>query len=91
MKLYKFISEDRIERYDKKYVYLDGVQISNPSLDTLLKANIKPLEEGVKPDYNEEIQLVQPYYVNKDNTIKREWKVCDIQFEEVTDDEFTSA
>lgn len=83
MKLYKFISEDRIERYDKKYVYLNGVQISNPSIDILAQADIKPLEEGVKPAYNEETQFVQPYYINNTNVITREWKVCDIKFEEV--------
>ena len=81
MKLYRFISEDRIERYDKGYVYLDGVQISNPSLDTLLKAGVKPLEECEMPAYSEGTQFIQPYYVNKDNTIVKEWKVCDIQFE----------
>ena len=81
MKLYRFINEERIERYNKKYVYLDGVQISNPSLETLARANIKPLGEGETPAYNEETQFIQPYYVNKDNVILREWKVCNIQEE----------
>ena len=89
MKLYKFISEERVERYDKRYVYLNGVQISNPSLETLAQANIKPLEEDELPVFNEETQFLQPYYADRGDVIIRKWKVCDIQFEEVTSDEFT--
>lgn len=87
MKLYKFISEDRVERYEKKYVYLNGVQISNPSIDVLAQADIKPLEEAVIPQHNEETQFVQPYYINNTNVITKEWKVCDIQLEGVSNNE----
>ena len=83
--MYKFINEHHIEEYKKPYVYVDGLQISHPSAETLLMAGIKPLVVEEEPEYNIETQYAIPYYVDGETEITQKWKVCDI--EEVIDDE----
>ena len=85
MKFYKFINEHYIEEYKKPYVYVDGLQISHPSAETLLMAGIKPLVVEEEPEYNIETQYTFPYYVDGETEITQKWRVCDI--EEVIDDE----
>ena len=91
MKFYKFINEHYIEEYKKPYVYVDGLQISHPSAETLLMAGIKPLVVEDEPEYNIETQYVEPYYIDGETEITQKWKVCDIPTEEVIDDESTDA
>ena len=90
MRFYKFIDEHKIEEYTKKYVIVDGKQISHPSEETLLKAGIKPLVVEDMPTYNEETQYVGAYYVDGDTEIVQKWRIVDIP-DEVIDDEVTNA
>lgn len=89
MKYYKFINENRIEEYKKKYVIVDDRQISHPSAETLLKVGIKPLAIEGMPELTE-TQYAEHYYVNGDTEITQKWNVYDIP-EEVIDDEVTDA
>lgn len=87
-KYYKFISQNNIEEYKKPYVYVDGLQISYPSKEVLLMAEIKPLVIEDIPEHNEETQYIQPYYVDGETEITKTWRVCDVPFvEEVIEDE----
>lgn len=85
-KFYKFINEHQIEEYTKPYVYVDGLQVSYPSAEVLLMAGIKPLVIEETPEYNEEVQYIEAYYVDGENEITQKWNVCDIPFEEVIED-----
>lgn len=88
MKYYRYISETQIEEYDKKYVVVDGMQISHPSAETLLKADIKPLVEGPMPEYDENTQYLESYYEDGETEITRQFRVIDA---EVIDDESADA
>ena len=90
-KYYKFISQNNIEEYKKPYVYVDGLQISYPSKEVLLMAEIKPLVIESVPEHNEETQFVKAYYVDGEDVITQKWNVYDIPAEEVIDDESTDA
>lgn len=83
---YKFINEHQIEKYDKPYVYVDGLQVSYPSAEVLLMAEIKPLVIEEAPQYDEAVQHIEAYYVDGENEITQKWNVCDIPFEEVIAD-----
>ncbi len=89
MKYYRYISETQIEEYTKKYVIVDGKQISHPSAETLLKAGIKPLVVEDMPELTD-MQYAEPYYVDGDTEITQKWNVLDMP-EEVIDDETTDA
>lgn len=86
--MYRYIDEHAIEKWDEKYVILDGKQISYPSDDVLLQAGIKPLVEDEIPIFDEMTQWVMEYYENTDDAIIKHWKVEDIpSMEEVVEDE----
>ena len=76
--MYKFIDEHAIEKWDEKYVILDGKQISYPSDDVLLQAGIKSLIEDEMPVYDEATQYIVEYYEHTDTAIIKHWKVEDI-------------
>ena len=101
MKYYRFISKTQIEEYDKKYVVIeveeteevDGesrvvkrkVQISHPSKETLLKAEIKPLVEGYLPEYDENTQYLESYYEDGETEILKKWRIVEVSDDESTD------
>lgn len=90
--MYKYIDERSIEKWDEKYVILDGKQISYPSDDVLLQAGIKPLIEDEMPVYDEATQYIVEYYEDTDTAIIKHWRVEDIPpIEEVAIDELTNA
>lgn len=86
MKFYKFINKHQIEEYNKRYVYVDGLQVSYPSAEVLLMAGIKPLVIKDMPLYDESAQYIEPYYVDGESEITQEWNVYDIPAEEVIAD-----
>lgn len=90
-KFFRFINEGFIEEYKKPYVYVDGMQVSYPSAETLLMAGIKSLVVEDIPTYDEENQYVESYYVDGETEITQKWNVYDIPTEEVIDDESTDA
>ena len=88
MKYYKLINKYSVEEYTKPYVYVEGVQISNPSKEILAMANIKPLTVDDEPVYDAEKQWLIPYYEDGEQCITQRWKVEDIPpIEEVVTDE----
>ena len=89
--MYKFISEHRIEEYNKPYVYVDGLQVSHPSAEVLLMAGIKPLVVEPTPEYDEATQYLETYYVDGETEITQKYNVCDMPTEEVIYDEPTDA
>lgn len=91
MKFYKFINEHYIEEYTKPYVYVDDVQISYPSAEILLRADIKPLIVEEVPEYNEDTQYVESYYVETDTEIIQKWNVYDYPNDEVIEYESQNA
>jgi hypothetical protein len=90
MRFYQFIDEHNIKEYTKKYVIVDGKQISHPSAETLLKAGIKPLVIEDMPQMTE-TQYAEPCYIDNDTEIVQKWRIVDIPVEEVIDDEVTDA
>lgn len=84
MKYYKFINENRIEEYTKKYVIVDGKQISHPSAETLLKVGIKPLAIEEMPELTE-TQYAEPYYIDGETEIVQKWNVYEVIDDETTD------
>ena len=89
MKYYQFIDEHNAEEYTKKYVIVDGKQISHPSEETLLKAGIKPLVVEEMPELTD-MQYAEHYYVDGETEITQKWNVLDMP-EEVIDDEVADA
>lgn len=89
--MYQFINEYQIEKYDKPYVNVAGLQISHPSKEVLLMAGIKPLVEEPMPEYDEAVQYIEPYYEECEQEIVQKWNVYDIPTEEVTYDAVTDA
>ena len=86
--MYRYIDEHVIEKWDEKYVILDGKQISYPSDDVLLQAGIKPLIEDETPVYDEATQYIVEYYEDTNTAIIKHWRVEDIPpIEEVDMDE----
>ena len=85
--MYKFINKHQVEKYNKPYVYVEGLQISNPSKEVLLMAGIKPLIEEPTPTYDEATQYVESYYEDGETAIVQKWNVYDIPTDEVIDDE----
>ena len=76
--MYRFIDEYSIEKWNEKYVILDGKQISYPSDDVLLQAGIKPLIEDEIPVYDEETQYIIECYEDTITTIIKHWRVEDM-------------
>ena len=89
--MYKFINRYQIEKYTKPYVYIDGLQISHPSVEVLLMAGIKPLVVEDIPEHNKETQYAESYYIDGETGITQKWDVHDIPTEEVVADEFIDA
>ena len=90
--MYRYIDELTIEKWDEKYVILDGKQISYPSDDVLLQAGIKPLIEDEMPVYDETTQYIVEYYEDTDIAIIKRWRVEDIPpIEEVDMNELANA
>ena len=89
--MYQFINEYQIEKYDKPYVNVAGLQISHPSKEVLLMAGIKPLAEEPMPEYDEAVQYAESYYVDGETEILQKWNVYNIPTDEVTYDAVTDA
>ena len=86
MKYYRFISESKIEPYDKGYAVVENVQISNPSAEVLLRIGVKPLIEDPMPEYDENKEAIEFYFVEHDTEIVKKWRIVG-----VIDDESANA
>lgn len=88
---YEFINKYRIEKYDKPYVNVIGLQISHPSPEVLLMAKKKPLVVEPQPEYDEATQYIQHYYEDGETVITQKWEVFDIPEEVIEDESITDA
>ena len=86
----KFINEHRIKIHSKKYVYINGLQISYPSNEVLALAGYKPLVVEDIPAHDEATQYAEPYYIDGETEIIQKWTIKDIP-EGVIDDEIADA
>lgn len=89
-KYYKYIDKYNIQEYTKPYIYLEGVQISNPSVEILAMAGVKPLITEEAPEYDATTHYIQPYYEEGEQSIVEKWELQEIP-EEVIDYESTDA
>ena len=89
--MYKFINRYRIEKYEKKYVIVDGMQISHPSAEVLLMAGIKPLVVEDAPEYDEAKQYLDAYYVDGETEITQKYEVLPIPQEVIIDESIADA
>lgn len=89
--MYKFINEYQIEKYDKPYVYVDGIQVSYPSTEVLLMAGIKPLAVEDIPEHDEATQYAAYHYEDGETEITQKWEVLDIPQEVIDDESVTDA
>ena len=84
-KHYRFKDKYHIEEYNKHYVYVDGMQISYPSAEVLLMAEIKPLVVEPEPEYDATTQYTYHYYEDGEKAITQKWQVEPIPEGDVED------
>ena len=80
--LVKYIDRNNVEYANNKQIlkYKDK-QIINPRDEDFIEAGYKTLEIEEEPTYNE-IQYLQPYYVEQENKIIQKWEIKEIKEEE---------
>lgn len=83
--MYKFINENKIEKFKNGFVVLDGRIYTNPTPETLKKVGYKPLVEAEMPEYDAEKQYLVKKYVEGEDSITERYEVLGI--EEVPEDE----
>lgn len=77
--LVKYIDRDRIKKADKYEILFYGdIQVINPTNEDFIKAGYKELVEEDRPSYNEETEVINPYYEEKNNFILKEWEILEI-------------
>ena len=60
--MYKFINENKIEKFKGGFIVYDGKIYTNPTEETLRLAGYKELVESEKPEYNPETQYLEVSY-----------------------------
>ena len=83
MELYKFINENKIEKYSKGFVVLNHMIYTNPKEEHIRAAGYKDLVVEEQPEYDAEKQYLTHKYIDGD-VITKTWSVEDIVFEEET-------
>ena len=83
--MFKFIDENKIEKFKNGFVVLDGRIYTNPTEETLKKVGYKPLVEAEMPEYDVEKQYLVKKYEDGEDSITERYEVCDI--EEVPENE----
>lgn len=83
--MYKFINENKVEKFKNGFVVLDGRIYTNPTPETLKKVGFKPLVVAEMPEYDAEKQYLVKKYEEGEDSITERYEVCDI--EEVPEDE----
>ena len=78
MELYKFINENKVEKYKSGFVVLDNRIYTNPTEDTLKRAGYKPLVSAEAPEYDESMQYIVKTYAENEDCITEAYEVRDI-------------
>ena len=81
MELYKFINENKIEKYSKGFVVLDHMIYTNPKEEHLKVAGYKDLIIKEQPEYDTETQYLMHKYIDDETVITKTWVVVDIKEE----------
>lgn len=81
--MYKFIDENKVEKFKNGFVVLDGRIYTNPTPETLKKVGYKPLVEAEIPEYDPEKQYLVKKYEKGEDSITERYEVCDIVIEDV--------
>jgi hypothetical protein len=82
MELYKFINENKIEKYSKGFVVLDHMIYTNPKEEHIRAAGYKDLVVEEQPEYDAETQYLAFKYVDGD-VITKKWAVEEFEKEEI--------
>lgn len=69
MKLYKFINEDTIEKYNGGFVVVDNRIYTNPKEEVVKQAGYKELEVAEPPTYNPDNEILIVKYVDGEKII----------------------
>ena len=69
MELYKFISEDKIKKFNGGFVVLDRYIYTNPKEETIKKAGYKPLANVEIPEFDVQTQYIGVTYKEEDECI----------------------
>ena len=77
MELYKFINENKVEKFTKGFVVLDHMIYTNPKEDHIRAVGYKDLVIPEQPEYDPETQYLTFRYVDGD-VITKEWIAEDI-------------
>lgn len=78
MELYKFINENKIEKYGKGFVVLNHTIYTNPKEEHIRAAGYKDLVVEEQPEYDAEKQYLTYKYVDGD-VITKKWNIADIE------------
>lgn len=81
--MYKFIDENKVEKFKNGFVVLDGRIYTNPTEETLKKVGYKPLITAEVPEYDIEKQYLVKKYVEGEDSITERYEVIDITEENV--------
>lgn len=81
MELYKFISENKIQKYKGGFVVLNNRIYTNPTEETVRKAGYKELADAPCPEYDEATQYIEISYVDNDDFITKVHTVKEMQEE----------
>lgn len=71
---YKFIDENKAERFEGGAIYYNHLVYANPTTEQLQMAGFKELVETEMPEFNAETEQLVPHYVDGD-TITKTWTV----------------
>ena len=82
MELYKFISDNEVQKYKGGFVVINDRIYTNPTEEIVKKAGFKELEEGPVPEINPHEEYIERIYVDGDKitavyTAKKLEVVCD--------------
>ena len=76
--MYKFINENKIEKFKGGFIVYEGKIYTNPTEETLRLAGYKELDEGEMPEYDPATQYVEITYEDGEK-IKVIYTVKDIE------------
>lgn len=69
MELYKFISKNKVKKYNGGFVVIDKYIYTNPKEDAVKKAGYKPLVEVTVPEFDIQTEYIAVTFVEEDDYI----------------------
>lgn len=84
MELYKFINENKIQKYKGGFVVVDNRIYTNPTEETVKKAGYKELANVAPPEFNYDNEYLVLTYIDGD-IITPVYEVRQFEIEEETE------